>query len=196
MNNKIAKLIKDNYLDSLTWKDKISGLVQTVNTVDKVDKTKDVSYPVSCDIDADSCSSGAYQDLCPNSAKKSVIYFEDHGGCDQVEQKGNKITFSCKLRLVAWLNLKKIQEESCDSGVTGCGTSGDYVIDVIKHLPHVPFSTVDFISISIQNISQAQRDVSIFSRYTYAERETQYLMFPYDYFSLDLDIRFTIPCVE
>ena len=94
------------------------------------------------------------------------------------------------------MNLKLIQGTSCNSGVSGCGSSGDYVIEVIKKLPTRPFASGDFISIYISDISQVERSVDIFSRYTYSEVTTQYLMFPFDYAALDLTVEFTIPCVE
>jgi UDP-3-O-acyl-N-acetylglucosamine deacetylase len=52
------------------------------------------------------------------------------------------------------------------------------------------------ISIYISSITQVERSVDIFSKYTYNEQATQYLMYPYDYFALDLDIDFMIPCIE
>lgn len=186
MNNKIAKILK-GYIKDLTWIDKISGLVQTVVVLVPNGKDSSVqkSYPVSCDITADACKKGAYQDLCPDSKKKSVLYFEDKG-IQEIERYGNKIKFKAIIRLVAWLNLCLISDT--------CGSSGDYVIDVIKALPKTPFSTPDFTGISIVLISQAERDVSIFSKYTYSETAVQYLLYPYDFFALDISIEFTIPC--
>lgn len=194
MNNKIATILK-GYIDDLIWVDKIAGLVQTANIrVKKDDTAIEKSYPISCDIDLDACLKGAYQDLAPDSKKKSVLYFEDKG-VTFIERQGNKLKFQSSLRLVCWLNLKLIQEAGCDSVVTGCGSSGDYVIQILKILPTIPISTPDFVSIYISGIAQAERDVSIFSKYTYNETATQYLMFPYDYFAIDFMIDFTIPCV-
>jgi hypothetical protein len=195
MNNKIANLIK-SYVDDLEWSDKIAGLVQTANIrVKNGEDVSDKSYPVSCDISADACIKGAYQDLAPDSKKKSVIYFEDKG-VSFVEKIGNRLKFDSTLRLVCWLNHSLIQGGICDPDTIGCGSTGDYVIDVIKSLPTSPIQTDDFISIQITGISQAERDVSIFSKYSYNEVATQYLMFPFDYFALDLTISFVVPCVK
>lgn len=194
MNHKIASILK-GYLVNLTWKDKLAGLVQTANI--RMKSGEDISpksFPVSCDIDAVTCINGAYQDLAPDSKKKSVLYFEDKG-VSFVERIGNRMKFTSSLRLVGWLNLREIQGESCDNSVTGCGTVGDYVIEVIKALPTTPFSTTDFVSIYISNISEAEQSVDIFSKYTYNENAVQYTMFPYQYFALDLTIDFVIPCV-
>jgi hypothetical protein len=191
MNNKIASIFK-GYLETLSWADKVAGLVQTVSirTADSTAK----SYPISCDVTADACISGAYQDLCPNSKKKSVLYFEDKG-VSMVARQGTRLKFKSSMRLVGWVNLKLIQEAECDADTIGCGSIGDYVIDVINLLPNSPIQTADFISIMVSDIAEAERDVSIFSKYTYSETGVQYLMFPYGYFALDLSIDFTIPCV-
>lgn len=194
MNHKIASILK-SYLVNLSWKDKLAGLVQTANI--RIKSGEDISpksFPVSCDIDAVTCINGAYQDLAPDSKKKSVLYFEDKG-VSFVERIGNRMKFTSSLRLVGWLNLREIQGESCDNSVTGCGTVGDYVIEVIKALPTTPFSTTDFVSIYISNISEPEQSVDIFSKYTYNENAVQYTMFPYQYFALDLTIDFVIPCV-
>lgn len=186
MNNKIAGIVK-GYIEDLAWIDKISGLVQTVVVMVPSGKDSAVqkSYPISCNITADACKKGAYQDLCPDSKKKSVVYFEDRG-VQEIEKYGNRIKFRSIIRLVAWLNLCLISDS--------CGTSGDYVIEVIKTLPKTPFSTTDFVSINIALINQAERDVSIFSKYTYSETAVQYLLYPYDFFAIDLTIDFVIPC--
>jgi hypothetical protein len=188
MNNKVAKILKV-YLQNLAWSDKIAGLVQTANI--RIQGPNDTiinkSYPISCDITADQCKKGAYQDLAPDSKKMSVMYFEDRG-VSFIERIGNRLKFQSSLRLIGWLNLCLISDS--------CGVSGDYVIDVIKALPSIPFTVPGFVSIFIDGISQVQRDVSIFGKYTYNEHATQYLMYPFDYFALDLLIEFTVPCVN
>ena len=187
MNNIIADLLK-GYIDTLVWSDKTSGLVQTANIrIKNGDSVSDKSYPVSCHMTYNACIKGAYQDLAPDSKKKSVLYFEDKGVAF-VEKIGNRMKMRSSLRLVGWLNLCLIEDS--------CGQTGSYVIDVIKVLPSHVFSTTEFISIFISSISQVERSVDIFSKYTYNEQATQYLMYPYDYFALDLEIDFVIACIN
>ena len=190
MNNKIANIFK-GYLETLSWSDKVAGLVQTasIRTADGEAK----SYPISCDVTADACVKGEDQSLTPDSRKKSVLYFEDKG-VTMIERQGNRLKFQSSMRLVGWINLRLIQEVQCDKDTIGCGTIGDYVIEVIKLLPTSPIKTVDFISIMVTDIAEAERDVSIFSKYTYSETGVQYLLFPYGFFALDLLVDFTIPC--
>lgn len=185
MNNKISNLLK-TYLEPLSWTEKLSGIVQTVSVKEGLkDAPVDKTYPVSVNITAEQGTKGAYLDLAPNSKKKSVLYFEDKG-VSYVERLGSRLKFQSSLRLVCWLNLGMIGDVP--------GVSGDYVIAVIKALPTTPIQTADFVSIFISGISQVERDVSIFSKYTYNEQALQYLMYPYDYFALDLTIDFVIPC--
>jgi len=194
MNNKIANILKDQ-IDDLTWIDKIAGLVQTANVREKNgDNISEKSYPISCSISEDACLKGAYQDLCPNSKKKSVLYFEDKGVSFD-HQEGNRLFYKSSLRLVCWLNLQLIQGAACKKDVTGCGTSGDYVLEVIKKFDYKPFNSGGFYGIVIHPPAQAERSVDIFSKYTYNETALQYLMAPYDYFALDFEISFFIPCL-
>jgi hypothetical protein len=196
MNSLIANIFK-GYLENLTWHDKLAGIVQTasINVKNGPNSIEGKTFPISCDIDIDACLKGAYQDLAPDSKKKSILYFEDKG-VSFVERQGNRMKFQSSLRLVGWLNLKLIQEESCDSGVTSCSDAGRYVINVLQVLPTVPFHTTDFVSIQIVSIAEVERDVSIFSKYSYSETATQYLLFPFSFFALDFLIDFVIPCIE
>ena len=186
MNNIIANILKSR-IETIDWSEKVAGLVQTANIrVKNGESITDKSYPISCNVSYEACIKGTYDQLAPDSKKKSIMYFEDRG-VSFVEREGNRMKFRSSLRLVGWLNLCLIDDS--------CGVSGNYVIDVIKALPSKPFSTADFISIAITSISQVERSVDIFSRYTYNEQATQYLMYPFDYFALDLEMEYTIPCI-
>jgi hypothetical protein len=143
---------------------------------------------------ADACMKGGYQDLCPNSKKKSVLYFEDRGLTFD-HQEGNHLFYVSSLCLVCWLNLQLIQDVGCKKDVTGCGTSGDYVLEVIKKFDYKPFNSGGLYGIMIHPPTQAERSVDIFSKYTYSEVAIQYLMAPFDYFALDFSVNFMIPCL-
>ena len=193
MNHKIANILK-SYIEVLPWADKVAGLTQVANIRLKEGENKtDKSYPISCDIDADACKKGKYQDLAPDQKKKSVMFFEDRGGVTIEKHEGNRIFYQCQLRLVVWLNIRLIEGVACDADAS-CGVSGDYVIDVIKAIPYHPFDFGGFYGIFIDPPEQVERSVDIFNRYTFNEPQTQYLMHPFDYFALDFMIHFAIPC--
>lgn len=186
MNNKIANIIVD-YIKDLDWIDKLAGLTQVAkinqNGVEK-------RYPISCSMAFDDvCVEGCYDELAPNSAYQSVVYFED-GGVSFSSQRGNKLYYESNLRLIAWLNYKKLGG--------GCGSTVNYIIDLIRSLPSFPVSIDDLLGVNIQVSSQAIRGTDIFGKYTFNEKQTQYFMLPYDAFALDIKTTFfLIPeCVK
>lgn len=190
MNNKIADIIVD-YIKDLSWIDKIAGLTQ-VARVDQPNGETSIEkrYPISCSMGIEeACRIGCYDDLCPNSAYQSVVYFED-GGFNLQRREGKKMYYESSLRLIAWLNYKKLGG--------GCGSTGDYIIDIIKALPATPVNNGDMLGLFIDVTSQMPRSVDIFSKYTYNEVQTQFLMLPYDFFGLEIRTRFYViaECVE
>jgi hypothetical protein len=186
MNNKIANIVV-SYIKELSWIDKIAGLTQIARvTQGGVEKR----FPISCDLTYDdACTTGCYDELMPNSQYGSVVFFED-GSFNFIRQEGGKLYYESRLRLVAWLNYKKLPG--------GCGSSGDYIISIIKALPAFPQNVGDMIRLSITVTSQAQRSSGVFSKYTFDELHSQFLMLPYDFFGLDLRVEFyVIPeCIE
>jgi len=181
MNHKIANIIVD-YIKDLAWVDKITGLTQIAQV-----KQNDVikRFPVSCDMTYDDlCIQGCYEDLMPSSQRRSVLFFED-GSFTFIRQEGGKLFYESRLRLVCWLNYKLLTEG-------GCGSSGDFIIDIIKALPAVPQNVGDMLRLSVSVTSQAQRSSGVFSKYTFDETRSQYLMNPYDFFGLDLRTEFFI----
>lgn len=193
MNHKIANILK-SYVEIVSWVDKIAGLTQVANIrLKEGESSSEKSFPISCDIDPDSCKKGKYQDLAPDQSKKSVMFFEDRGGVTIEKHEGNRIFYQCQLRLVVWLNIRLIEDVTCDANAS-CGVSGDYVIDVIKRVPYHPFNSGGFYGIFIEPPEQVERSVGIFDRYTFNEPQTQYLMHPFDYFALDFTIHFAVPC--
>ena len=184
MNQAIANIIKES-IEDLDFVDKIAGLVSTqyIN-IEGVTK----SYPVACCV-PDTCKTGDYNDLAPDSKYKSVIYFED-GGVSFVRAQGNFKYYQSRLRLVGWLNVKSILGEECDA--SQCTYSSHAIMDIIRLLPEFPQNIAPFAQVYMEVTSQAVRDKAIFSKYTYNELQTQYLMSPYDYFSLDITTTFGI----
>ena len=187
MNNKIANIIVD-YIDELEWVDKIAGLTQVAKvSIEGVEKR----FPVSCQLSyADACRAGCYDELMPNSKYRSVVFFED-AGFVFVRQEGNKLYYESRLRLVAWLNYKLLTEG-------GCGSSGDYIISIIKALPTMPVNIGDLLRFTTLVTSQAVRTADVFGKYTFDEKRSQYLMTPFDFFALDIRTNFFIinECIE
>lgn len=178
MNSKIAEILKDQ-ISSLTWVDKIVGLVKPITYTDKAGTKKTI--PIYYRDDPTLCDSGDYTDLVPDSSKMSIIYFED-GGTD-VANAGCMFT-DCisSLKLVCWCNLKLINP--------ALSSALSLKLQVINTIPN-QIANTDWVT-KIQ-VSLESDDVgSPFTKYTYDEQK-QFLMWPYDYFSLNYKVRYSIP---
>jgi len=199
MNQAIASIIKAR-IEDLDFVDKIAGLVSTAYMkIEGVTK----SYPIACCVTANDCKEGAYNDLAPDSKYKTVIYFEDRGVSFE-RYAGNWKYYKSSLRLVCWINVAKINSDTCWTA-DGCTLSSHLIADIIRHLPEHPINFPPFDQVYSEVTNQEIRSNSIFSPYTYNETQTQYLMYPYDYFALDIETSFAIclkgtvvfePCAE
>lgn len=194
MTNDIAEILRDK-IETLPFVDRIAGLVKALTISEETDSGKKrKTFPVACNVSQADCMAGAYQDLVPDSAKKSVIYFEEAGGTQMLGFDGPKMKFRSNLRLVGWLNLKKM-------GLTDCGWSSTAVLQIIRELSDYTQPSNHnnkFIHLKITGISEAEKSAAIFSRYTYDETVTQYLIYPYDYFALNISVEFFVNknCIE
>ena len=191
MNQAIADIIK-GHIEDLDFVDKIAGLTAALtfdirgpdNTV--VQKT----VPVACCVTAEDCKDGAYNDLMPNSEYNTVIYFED-GGINYERSESNWKYYRSTLRLICWINIEKIFQSSCKSE-SPCTHAAHIVAEIIRALPSFPETHFPFDKVYSEVTSQAVRNPSIFGAYTYDEKHSQYLMAPYDYFSLTIETTFAI----
>ena len=184
MNNKIANIVVD-YIKDLTWIDKLAGMTQVAKVSEKSGDVKvEKRFPISCQMSyEDACKGGCYNDLAPNSSKSSIVYFED-GSFSFSRREGNRLYYDSTIRLVAWLNYQRLRG--------GCGSTGEYIIDIIKALPGFPQNIGDMLGVMITVESQVPRGTDIFSKYTYNELQTQYNMIPYDSFAIDIQTSFYI----
>lgn len=187
MNEKIAFILKSQ-IEGLNFVDKIAGMVRPMTiTKEKVRKT----FPVSCDVTADECVKGAYQDLIPDSKYKSILYFEDQGTNFEYREK-NRVYFTSRLNLVCWLNLKKLAE----CGL--CVISPQVILMILANLPEFPVQSDIYREIRIKVTSEVPKNAGIFGRYSYDETIAQYLLAPFDYFCLQITVQFwvDIDCVN
>lgn len=192
MNEKIANILKTR-IEGLDFVDKIAGLTKpiTINVTGPENKLVPKVLPISCDITADQCIKGRYQDLIPQSKYASIIYFEDQG-TTMVYKEKRWVAFNSRLNLVCWMNLQKLAESSV------CTTSAQVLLSILNTLPEFPIGDDIYREITIRSISEAIKSNAIFSKYTYDEKTTQYLMYPFDYFMLNLsvDYKINLACVE
>jgi hypothetical protein len=190
MNQGIANIIKSN-IDHLDFVDKIAGLTSvTLMTVTEGETKVEKRIPIACCTTVEDCKQGAYNDLCPDSKYKSVLYFEDQG-VSFVKYEGNYKYYQSTLRLVCWLNVAKLREEPCYNG-TVCTLSSKAIAQIIRALPTHPAHRPPFVNVYSEVVDQVVRSNSIFGAYTYNEKQTQFLMYPFDYFALTIRTNFSI----
>jgi len=193
MNQAVADIIKGQ-IEGLDFVDKIAGLVSTAHIEIKgPDGPVEKSFPIACCTTADDCKEGAYNDLMPNSAYNTVIYFED-GGVSFVKYESNKKYYTSTLKLVCWINIAKIISDTCKTG-TVCTRSAHIITEIIRALPLFPEEHTPFHQFYSEVVGQEPRSNSIFSQYTFDEKHIQYLMYPYDYFALTIKTDFAI-CLD
>jgi hypothetical protein len=195
MNTLIANQIREKILTKITWADRVVGMVKTMNTTGGDETAVNRSFPVSCDINVDQreCLAKSKQyAVVPDSALKALIYFED-GGASPVGRSPRGTIFESSMTLVCWMNLQNLGQTSC----TASAFAQVQLIDVLNNInisdPALPIN-----NLKITEISVNVKDARIFSKYTYNEKQVQYLHYPYDYFSIGLKVTFEVPfgCID
>lgn len=173
-------------LNGLPFLDKYAGVVKTITIADPSAQGRNSikKFPASCNLTLEECKSGNhYFDLCPDSSKKSVLFLKDRGA-RLVNRSGTISNWKVSYDLVCWLNLPLL-------GETTCSYSAFAIMGIIGKFPITPFNdgTV-YQKINISAISQRTEDP--YKEYSFEEKVTQYLMYPYDYFVLSIEVEFSI----
>lgn len=189
MTNDIADIIKSK-IEGLPFVDRLAGLVKVLTISEETDLGKKrKSFPVACNVSASECNNiSKLKDLTPDSSKRSVMYFEEFGGTVMTGTDRNYLLFRSSVRLVCWLNLKKM-------GLTDCGWSSTAVLSIMKELSSMtqPANYNNkYIQLQVKQINEAEKSPLIFSKYTYDEASNQYLIYPYDYFAINITVEFKI----
>lgn len=192
-------LVADTFvtqISALAFADRVAGLVRTVsmhqpNSQSVLGVTIN-KFPVSCNVSARDCSTNAKQhQLVPDNSYKSLIYFED-GGASPIGRGTRGLKFTGRMRCICWLNLNKLGQTSCNASVYP-------MAQLIKLFNEFRTQNISpLVGVSVREIGIVEKSQAIFSRYTYREEKVQYLLYPYDYFALDLQVEFELPdsCVN
>lgn len=185
MNHAIATIL-NTYLSTLPFADRVAGIVKPITFfTGTTDKPIKKTIPVDCGVSQPDCIGGKYTDLVPNSKYKSIMYWEDNGVKLNTSENQRDFNFTASLRLITWINLKKV-------GKTDCNVSALAVTNVLNTLPTGYFNNGIYTRIRVVVGSEIVKNAAIFGKYSYDEAVTQYLMFPFDYFALDITVNFTI----
>ena len=191
MNKELSVILRDKIADA-PYLERLSGLVQVFEKTIAVDgeagRTIKKKIPVTSFATFQECESNnqAQVAMVPNSKYKGILYFED-GGINTPTPSRGGMQYISRLRLVCWLNTKLI------TGQTDMSLTTRVIADILGRFAGNPFNVSPFTKIAVKVANIPAQDKSIFSPYDYSEAETQYLMAPFEYFALDLNISYTIP---
>jgi len=183
----VGNIIK-GYLQPLTFIDKLAGVVKVITKTDLDENNKPVvkKFPVACDVNFNECqTTGKYKDLIPNSSLGCIVFLEDTGA-RFTGMRGHKQVWKSGYKLIGWVNNSKL-------GFEDCSVTGQIIATIINQFPIVPFNSGMYQSSSIQvNGQEPKSGQNPFSKYSFDENQSQYLMYPFDYFSLLIDVSFEI----
>lgn len=196
MYNIIANTIKDSL--SLDYLERVGGLVQKAQRPEFDATGKEISrftFPIECGKPIGECwrPGAKYSDLCPNDKYTGMAYFEAIPPLLFRGYKDGKrriMQFGGTLRLVVWLNFKKM-------GVVDCGVTDRVALEVFGQLTSNLGGEDGFFEVTDENFTNAQvllsvrqyllRDMRIFEQYSYSQF-LENLFYPFDFFAFDLDV--------
>lgn len=187
------RYIIDNLLTpritALDWVDRYGGIVRTVNlqVKGKGDKLEIKRYPVACDVTPKDCDNvKIQQDLVPNDAYKSVIYWEQvspmaNSGFTSTKDFYTK-KFKGTARIVVWLNLAKLGVDNCKDGFLTLPSLEEALTIKGNNLP-APYDGFQF---WVQPLKMVKQDINtVFGHYDYDKLKNYYL-YPFDFYAIDV----------
>lgn len=183
-------------IQSLNWVDRYGGLTQkvTYEVLDKDNNTVLKTIPISCAVNQVDCNTldQFYNQLVPDDKKSSILYFEPvQGFQDNGPINGNQYfrNYTARVRLVGWVNAKRLGlQDDCFLSSKLIRSLIPVVTKEFKNLTGI----FEGGSIDFRGFREVTKDESIFNQYTY-DSQSQYLLNPYDYFAIDIDISADLP---
>lgn len=165
--------------------DKLAGTIKVITKKDVGDRAVTKSFPVACGMEYTECiKNERYKDLIPNDKLGCIVYFEDLGNRNVGSVSGRN-NWKASFRLVGWINQKKL-------GTDDCAITAKIVNTILGKYPELPFNSGIYQRCSIDILGQDPKSYDPFSRFSYDEEKTQYKMHPFDYFSIQLDINYSV----
>lgn len=170
----IAEALKDE-ISSLNLVDRIEGLVYTAHQMTDSGIKK---FPAVCGLGLDECTPN---DLVPNDAYCSIIYFEDKGTSGK---QGNchSVPMNTKLRLVCWYDVSKFGNE--------CSYSDLFISYIIQNImcAKLQVETLSNVRVTVDGIPTRDKGI-VFGQYDYSDY-VNFTWYPFDFFAIDFDISY------
>ncbi len=167
--------------------DKLAGVVKTISKTDVDANNRPVikKFPVACDVNFTDCiATGIYKDLIPDSSLGCILYFEDVSNVFQ-GRHGRKYKWKAQYRLVCWYNKKKL-------GYTDCNIDSKLITTFLSVIPDQSGNYGIYQNIEISVLGEEPKSFNPFSKYSYDEDKTQYLMDPFGYFSMPIEVNYEL----
>lgn len=182
MNKALASILKTK-LAALNYFERTAGLVQKIEMAAPADgsaSSQILKFPISADITfLTARRENLLLDLIPNSSSRGVAYFEDKGS--KVLEKGK---YQSSLRLICWYDGKQFYQDPILYEPV-------VMANVIAAISGQRYNADPFAGLYVK-AGAIVSDASIFSPYSYDEKTTQYLMPPYSFFAVDLELEYRI----
>lgn len=185
--------------------EKYGGLVFPITIPQEVGRTdggesvlKEKTFPVSCGVTfADCVNNRRYQELVPNSKYRSISYWEQTGDATmdtslaRNAHKGGLLVYDIPARLVFWGDIRKINVN--DNGSDDCTVVAPVSLAIQKALNRrggFPITGYENARVDLSFLGQERKDVgSVFGKYTYGKEVSNFMLYPYDFFSLRYNVR-------
>ena len=213
----VKDLLENIDIDGELLVERFGGLVWAVNIPESISETengtpimRDKYVPVACGTTYEQCISGnsKYSPIVPNSAYKSILYFEQLGDATmntteaKFAPKGGLVVYDIPVRLVFWGSMAKLNING--TGATECSFVAPIALKIINTLyrrPGFEIADAQYGNAKVEFIFQGQeaKDATkVFGRYSYGKELAKFLFSPYDFFSLKYLVRLRINrnCVD
>lgn len=191
----IASKLKED-LSGLSFLQWCAGLTQVAEKETGDSSSTVVRFPISDDyhLGSEHCGTeGPVQDFTINSGLTGLCYMEElfcrPGKSDSVKQ-----LMESGLRIVVWLNPEKYLTGQQLTPFVGTRAQQQVLKTLKDNWSPSPASGITGASYTVSNI--IQQDKSIFSKYTYNAAQAQFTLLPYQFFCIDLDIRYYMSLTE
>jgi hypothetical protein len=188
MNKELSIILRDKLI-GLPFVDVLAGIAQTLTTeqISEDGSKKTIQrQPVSYDVLGVECE-GKEISLVPDSSRKSMIYFEDFGILTGPRSHG-VISYVSSLRLICWMNRAKLVGEDYKHVAAACMAS---IIDTLTGKNPENNGIFKRLTISLTRIQP--QDARLFGAYTYSEPDRQFLRPPFEFFGIDLTVKYQVP---
>ena len=178
MNETLAILI-NTYLPN--WITKKGGLMKIISRHESGAESKSVGrYPVSINRNKTACENGDYINLLPDGRDGAISFIQTQS--TNITESFGFYDIDTVLRIVVWCNMDKINTDLVDTDLLKMA--------VIKAIPfRLPDNGV-MCKMKTQLISAGKENV--WGQFTITEEDRQFLMLPYDFFTVDYRVNYSI----